>query len=493
MYNVYICTLYMRPFMKKRSRLLIRMLTIIVLGFHLTTSAATLGSSDRFSEWMTRSEMKRTPNSYLLDFSSSPKWSYVMGIELESMLDTYLRYGGEDIRKYCQDYTDKMINTKGSIKGYNLTDYNLDNVRTGHFVTRMYELYPENKNLIAIQTLMSQLDKQPRTDEGVYWHKAIYAWQVWLDGIFMGLPFRVLTASQLYDTHEATAIYDDAVEQVKKTYLRTLDEQTGLNRHAWDETHEMFWADKETGLSQHCWGRAQGWYTMALVELLEALPSDYPRRDEIIEILVRCFDSILKWQDTSTNTWYQVMDSPERSGNYLEATASCMFAYSLLKAARMGWVDKYYQQEGLKAYDGIVTNFIKQNNDGTISLTNCCSVAGLGPGISEKVLAAAPYVSENRRRDGSFEYYLSEPVRDNDPKGIGPFIWASIEREIVMDEMQSSINLPEIRDVNDNASELYNIHGIKIADNITDAINNLPAGVYIRRQGDITTKYVISH
>lgn len=386
-----------------------------------------------YSQWMTASEMKRVPQSYMLDFSKKPKWSYVMGIELESMLDTYLKYGGEDIKKYCQQYTDTMINEKGEIRGYRLEDYNLDQIRTGHFVARMYQLYPEKKNLKALQTLMKQLQKQPRTDEGVYWHKAIYAYQVWLDGIFMGLPYYALTANMLLKDKKAQAIYDDAVDQIKKTYERTLDPKTGLNRHAWDETHEMFWADKETGLSQHCWGRAQGWYTMALIELLDALPENYSRRGEVIALLKKDLDAIIKWQDKKSGVWYQVMDSPTREGNYLEATCSSMFTYALLKAYRKGYVGAKYRDAGIKAYRGIINNFIKVNDDLTISLTSCCAVAGLGPGESDKVKAAvAKYgmkLKPNTRRDGSYKYYLSEQVRENDAKGVGPFIWASLEME----------------------------------------------------------------
>ena len=386
-----------------------------------------------YSQWMTASEMKRYPKSYLLDFSNRPKWSYVMGIELESMLDTYLKYGGEDIKKYCQMYTDTMINAKGDIRGYRLEDYNLDQIRTGHFVARMYELYPEKKNLTALQTLMKQLKNQPRTEDGVFWHKAIYSYQVWLDGIFMGLPYYTMTAKMLLKDKKAQAIYDDAVDQIKKTYERTLDTKTGLNRHAWDETREMFWADKTTGLSQHCWGRAQGWYTMALIELLDALPENYKRRDEVIELLKKDLDAVIKWQDKKSGVWYQVMDSPKRKGNYLESTCSAMFTYSLLKAYRKGYVGAKYRDAGIKAYKGIINNFIKINPDSTISLTNCCSVAGLGPGMSEKVKAATDKygmkLKENKRRDGSYDYYLSEKVRDNDAKGVGPFIWASLEME----------------------------------------------------------------
>ena len=384
---------------------------------------------DNYSQWLTFSEMKRVPQSYMLDFAKKPRWSYVMGIELEAMLDTYLKYGGDDIRKYCQLYTDTMINTKGEIRTYKLEDYNLDQIRTGHFVARMYEKYPEAKNLAAMKTLMKQLDKQPRTKEGVYWHKAIYAYQVWLDGIFMGLPYRCLTARMLLKPKKAQRIYDDAVNQISKTYERTLDPKTGLNRHAWDETHEMFWADKETGLSQHCWGRAQGWYTMALIELLDAMPEDYERRGEVIELLRKDLDAVIKWQDKKTGLWYQVMDQPGRKGNYLESTCSSMFAYVLMKATNKGYLGEKYLLAGKKAYQGILKNFIRVNADKTISLTNCCAVAGLGPGMSEHVKKAAPNVKENKRRDGSYDYYLSEPVRDNDAKGVGPFIWASLEYE----------------------------------------------------------------
>ena len=388
-----------------------------------------------YAQWMTYSEMQRTPLSYMLDFSKKPKWSYVMGIELEGMLDTYLRYGDQKILDYCRLYTDTMINANGDIKGYNILEYNLDNVRTGHFVTRMYQQQSEAKNLKAMQTLMKQLQDQPRTKaDKVYWHKAIYAYQVWLDGIFMGLPFRCLTAP-VVNPKGAQKIYDDAVNQLKITYQRTLDPKTGLNRHAYDENRNMFWADKETGLSQHCWGRAQGWFTMALIEVLDAVPEDYARRGELIELLQKDLDAVIKWQDKKSGVWYQVMDSPKREGNYLESTCSAMFAYALLKAARKGYVDNSYREAGIRAYKGIIDNFIRVNADKTISLTQGCAVAGLGPGISPEVEAALKKINpnakakEDRRRDGSYEYYLSEPIRDNDAKGVGPFIWASLEME----------------------------------------------------------------
>ena len=405
-----------------------------------------------YSEWLTYSEMKRVPESYMLDFATKPKWSYVMGIELEGMLDTYLRYGGQDIYNYCKMYTDKMIDEKGNITGYNMLDYNLDNIRTGHFVTRMYQNWPEAKNLLAMQTMMKQLNDQPRTiADKVFWHKAIYAYQVWLDGIFMGLPFRTLTAPITTSAKNkkkgaVTKIYDDAVNQLKITYQRTLDPKTGLNRHAYDETRKAFWSDNETGLSQHCWGRAQGWYSMALIEVLDALPEDYARRSEVIDLLQKDLDAILKWQDKKTGLWYQVMDSPEREGiatphsdqrleNYLESTCSSMFTYVLLKAYRKGYVGEKYRDAGIRAYKSMIEKFIQIHADKTISLTQCCEVAGLGPAVTPEVESAMKRINpkgsvkENRRRDGSYAYYLSEPIRANDAKGVGPFIWASLEME----------------------------------------------------------------
>ena len=411
---------------------------------------------EHYSEWLTYSEMQRVPKSYLLDFSTSPKWSYVMGIELEGMLDTYLCYGGEAIRKYCQEYTDTMIYADGNIQGFNILDYNLDNIRTGHFVTRMYQNWPEAKNLKAMQLMMKQLQDQPRTIvDRVFWHKAVYAYQVWLDGIFMGLPFRCLTApitekapkNKRAKVNPVTSIYDDAVNQLKITYQRTLDPKTGLNRHAYDETRKTFWADKATGLSQHCWGRAQGWYTMALIEVLDALPEDYVRRSEVIDLLKSDFDAILKWQDKDSGVWYQVMDSPGREGNYLESTCSAMFTYALLKAYRKGYVGEKYRDAGIKAYKGIINKFIKVHPDKTISLTECCSVAGLGPAETPEVIAAMKKINpkgsvkENRRRDGSYAYYLSEPIRDNDAKGVGPFIWASLEMEMLGYDTDSDYSL----------------------------------------------------
>ena len=377
-----------------------------------------------YSEWLTYSEMKRVPHSYLLDYSSKPKWSYVMGIEMEGMLDTYEHYkeGNNAILDYLKEYPAKMIDEKGNITGYKYKDFNLDNVRTAKFILRMHNLFPTKGTEKALKTLFKQLQNQPRTKEGVYWHKAIYANQVWLDGIFMGLPFYCNYAVQTMKPKKAEKYLNDAVDQMVKTDYRTYDEKTQLWKHAWDETHQQFWANKEDGKSQHCWARALGWYVMAMTECLDAMPENYARRQEVIDLLNKAMKSVVKYQDKKTGVWYDVLDV-KSDKNYLESTASSMFAYVLLKGYRKGYLSEEYLKAGVKAYNGILKQFVKVNADKTISLTRCCAVSGLGPG-------PGPYVKKpNYKRDGSFEYYMSEPIRDNDAKGVGPFIWASLEME----------------------------------------------------------------
>ena len=370
-----------------------------------------------YSEWLTHSEMQRVPDPCYLDFAKSPKWGYVMGIEQEAMLDTYLAYKDESIINYLKQYPAKMIDEKGNITGYKYEDFNLDNTRPGRYILRMNMLYPEKKLEKALKTIFKQLEKQPRTEDGVWWHKAIYAHQVWLDGVYMGHPFYTMAAPILKGEKKAKKYYDDTFEQISKTYDRTYDKQTGLWKHAWDETHKMFWANPETGLSQHTWARAQGWFAMAILEVLDALPQDYENRGKLIDMLNNVMKSTVKYQDKKTGVWYDVLDVKDPR-NYLEATASSMFAYVLLKGSRLGYFDNDLKEAGLKAYKGILNEFIKVNPDKTISLTRCCEVSGLGPDNPK-----------NRRRDGSFEYYISEPIRNNDGKGVGPFIWASLEME----------------------------------------------------------------
>jgi unsaturated rhamnogalacturonyl hydrolase len=231
---------------------------------------------------------------------------------------------------------------------------------------------------------------------------------MWLDGLYMGAPFYARFAR---DFNEPEA-FNDIIDQFVIIHKHSFDPIAGLCYHGWDESKQQKWANPATGRSPHIWGRAMGWYSMALTDVLDFVPIDHPRRGEIIAILNQVAAGIKKHQDKKTGLWYQVMDQGDREGNYLEATASSMFTYSLLKAVRKGYIAKKYRKVAVKSYNGILKNLIRENEDGTISLTRCCAVAGLG---------GNPY------RDGSYDYYIHETVRDNDPKGVGPFIMAGLE------------------------------------------------------------------
>ncbi len=368
-----------------------------------------------YSEWLVNSEIARVDHPYHLDFSPwRDRWNYTVGIELEAMLDTYLRYGDERVASYVQEYGPQMIAADGTVTGYKPADYTLDGIRPGRFILRANDYWPQEGYLQALETMMVQLDNHPRTNAGVWWHKNTYPWQVWLDGIYMGLPFYVM-AAPLLRSEKATAYYDDAVNQIVTTEAVTYDAATRLWKHGWDETRSIFWADPTTGLSQHTWGRALGWYAMGIVEVLDALPEDYNRRGELIAVFRKVMQSVVDYQDEASGVWYDVMDVVD-SRNYLESTCSSMFTYCLLKGVRLGYLEASYMAKALKAYRGVVKQFIVDNGDGTISITKCCSVSGLGP-------------ATNRKRDGSFSYYMSEDIRNNDAKGIAPFIWASLEME----------------------------------------------------------------
>ena len=254
-----------------------------------------------YSEWITWSEMKRVKHPFYLDFTDEAKypngkWSYVMGIELEGMLDTWRAYQDPDVLKYIKEYPARMIDQNGNVTGYELSDYNLDNVRPARFILRMNRLFIDDKKTRtmgterAVANIYTQMQSHPRTQQGkggrgVFWHKKIYPNQVWLDGIYMGLPFFTMAAEEMEGKEVAQQVYDDAVNQIATTFEKTYDEKTGLWKHAWDEKKSMFWANKETGLSQHTWGRALGWFAMAMTEVLDVLPENYERRQEVKDML----------------------------------------------------------------------------------------------------------------------------------------------------------------------------------------------------------------
>jgi unsaturated rhamnogalacturonyl hydrolase len=365
----------------------------------------------KWSERMALSEIHRFPDPTLLDFQEKPRWSYTNGLVLQAMSRVYEKYPLQEIYDYIYDYANRMINEDGTIETYDLTDYNLDMIKSGDAIFYLHRKKGEPRFKKAMDTLHKQLEGQPTTSEGGYWHKKRYPYQMWMDGLYMAEPFHAKYANAFMEGEAAKTVLDHIVLQFDLIEEHNRDPETGLYYHGWDESKEQRWADKETGLSKHFWSRGMGWYGMALVDIIELLPDDHPGRERIVNYLNRYAEAIVKYQD-GTGTWYQVLNLPDREGNYLEATGTCMFTYTLAKGVNKGYLPETYMVQAKKGYEGILDEFISVEDNGVVNLNKCCGVAGLG---------GDPY------RDGSFDYYVNEIIRSNDPKGTGPFMMASLE------------------------------------------------------------------
>ncbi|WP_288460134.1 glycoside hydrolase family 88 protein [uncultured Chryseobacterium sp.] len=368
----------------------------------------------KWSERMMLSEMHRFPEAWMLDFSKTPKWTYPTAIVLDGAEKLYAKTGKKEYYNYISQFGEKLIQEDGTIITYDLDKYNIDMLNSGNVLLYLYEKEKKEKYLKALQTLRLQIEGQPRTKEGSFWHKKIYPYQVWLDGLYMGMPFYTHYTKDFVKGADAAKAYDDILLQFDSVQEHLLDKKTGLLYHAWDESKKEAWADKETGLSQNFWGRAMGWYGMAMVDVLDYLPKDHPGRARLISYIKSYTDAIIKVQDKNNGLWYQVLNKAGEKGNYTEATASSMFVYTIIKSVNNGYLPKSYKTYAKKGYDGIIKNLITVDENGVVNLNKCCAVAGLG---------GKPY------RDGSYEYYINEEIRSNDAKGTGPFILASLEFE----------------------------------------------------------------
>ncbi|AZA57863.1 glycoside hydrolase family 88/105 protein [Chryseobacterium shandongense] len=367
-----------------------------------------------WSERMLLSEMHRFPESWMLDFSKSPKWTYPAAIVLDGAEQLYAKTGKKEYYDYISNFGEKLVKEDGTILTYELEKYNIDLLNSGNVLLYLYEKEKKEKYLKALQTLRLQIKGQPRTNEGSFWHKKIYPYQVWLDGLYMGMPFYAHYTNDFSKGNDAAKAYDDIVFQFDSVQKNLLDKKTGLLYHAWDESRQQAWADKQTGLSPNFWGRAMGWYGMAMVDVLDYLPQNHPGRARLISYIRFFADAIIKVQDKENGLWYQVLDKAGEKGNYTEASASAMFVYTMIKSVNKGYLPQSYKVYAKKGYDGIIKNLITIDENGVVNLNKCCAVAGLG---------GKPY------RDGSYDYYINEKIRSNDSKATGPFILASIEFE----------------------------------------------------------------
>ena len=329
-------------------------------------------------------------------------WNYIDGCMITALLAMSDITGDARYFDFAESFIDWFVLDDGTIRTYDRKKYNLDDINEGRVLFPLYAKTGKEKYKKAAENLYRQIQEQPRTFEGNFWHKAIYPNQVWLDGLYMAQPFYAL-----YETTFGSGDVSDTLSQIANVRLRMFDEARKLYYHGYDATRTIFWADPVTGCSKNFWLRSVGWFSVALVDLCEILPNG-AGRDRLCEIFNELIAGVAPYADKETGLYWQVVDQGGREGNYLETSGSSMLAYSMLKGARLGVLPKEYAAKGEKTFRGIVDKYLSFT-DGELNLGGICLVAGLGP-------------EDNPRRDGSYEYYISEPVVENDAKGVAPFV-----------------------------------------------------------------------
>ena len=337
-------------------------------------------------------------------------WNYELGTLLDGMDSVWLNTADPRYYKYIKSSVDQFVAPDGSIRTWKPEENQLDNILLGRQLLLLYGVTQDSRYAKAATLLYQQLQHQPRTASGGFWHKQRYPNQMWLDGLYMAEPF--------YAEYAATFHHPEAFKDITHQFVlvdeHARDPKTGLLYHGWDESKQQRWADKQTGLSSQFWGRAMGWYLMALVDTLDSYPEQDPGRKQLLAQLERDADAVARYQDGATGLWYQVMDKSTKKGNYLESSASCMFVYALAKGVREGYLPQRYRSTAERGYKGILSHFIQTGPGDDVLLTGTVKGAGLG---------GDPY------RDGSYAYYIGEKVATNDAKGVGAFLLASVEME----------------------------------------------------------------
>lgn len=336
------------------------------------------------------------------------KWNYIDGCMVTAILYMYEMTGNKKYLDFADKFVGYFVQEDGSIKTYDPDELNIDNVNPGRNLFKLYDLTGKEKYRKAMDTINSQLIKMPRTNEGNYWHKKIYPYQVWLDGLFMGQPFHMEYETR-YNKMQGCL---DSIKQFKNVERLLKDPKTGLYYHGYDESRDMYWADKETGCSPNFWLRALGWFAISLVDTAEAMnESMYYEYRYLQTMLKNLADALIPFQDEN-GMFYQVVDKKDEKGNYQETSGTALIAYALLKGVRLGYLPERYCSFAEKAFDGITSKYLGRNEDGSPKVSGICLVAGLGG---------------DNHRDGSLEYYFSEPVVENDAKGVAPLLLAYTE------------------------------------------------------------------
>jgi unsaturated rhamnogalacturonyl hydrolase len=368
------------------------------------------GSELPLSERAANAAIERWPDGRFVPAGEKWAWNYELGTLLQGIDSVWLNTADPRYFNYIKSSVDQFVGPDGSIPTWKIEEYQLDNILLGRQLLLLYGVTQEPRYAKAAELLYQQLQRQPRTASGGFWHKQRYPNQMWLDGLYMAEPFYAEYASTFHHPES----FRDITHQFVLMDEHARDPKTGLLYHGWDESKQERWANKQTGLSSQFWGRAMGWYMMALVDTLSYYPADDEGRKELIAQLERDAAAVVRYQDGRSGLWYQVLDKGAEKGNYLESSASCMFVYALAKGVRRGYISSSYLANAERGYRGILSHFVQTGPENEMTLTGTVKGAGLG---------GDPY------RDGSYAYYIGEKVGADDPKGVGALLMASSEME----------------------------------------------------------------
>ncbi|OHE31569.1 MAG: glycosyl hydrolase family 88 [Tenericutes bacterium GWD2_38_27] len=371
---------------------------------------------DRFIEKLMKESTPDRPfwNIESIKAGKEPHWNYIDGCMMTSLLELYKETKEEKYIKFVENFIDFYVFEDGTLRGYHQENYSTDDICESRVLFDLYEITGKEKYSKAIDYTYQQIMHQPRTKEGSFWHKKIYPNQVWLDGLFMAQPFYTL-----YETfRNKKQNYIDIIHQFKTVRRVMFNPEKKLYYHGYDASKTMFWADPATGLSKNFWLRAMGWYVVGIVDVMGYMDDEKQKKNFFFPLLKEIIDGLLMYQDQDSKLFYQVVDMKGREGNYLEASGSALISYAILKGTRLKALEPRYEQIGLDIFNGIAKKYLSEKN-GDLNLGGICLVAGLGP-------------ENNLRRDGSYQYYISEPVVENDAKGVGPLIMAYTEVKKVL-------------------------------------------------------------
>lgn len=342
---------------------------------------------------------------------SRMRWHYQDGFLLAAVERAAERTGRADCRRFIRESLGRLVGPDGTIAGLRGDEANLDQICPGNLLFRLYRENGDERYGKALAGLRGELGAQPRTRTGGFWFRRACPGQMWLNGVYMAVPFYARSASMFGEED----LFHDVAHQLVLMEENARDPRTGLLSHAWDESRRQLWANPETGRSASFWGRAMGWFAMAVVDVLERFPVEHPDRQVLAGVMQRLAKALAGCQDRESGLWFQVVDQGGRAGNFLEASASCMYVYAIMKADRLGCLSgEGWREIAARAYRGIRERFLAVDEKGRLSLQGTCGSAGLG---------GNPY------RDGSYAYYCGIPTGANDPRGVASFVLASIEME----------------------------------------------------------------